>query len=241
MDSPVQNKKIQHWTTHIHGYNCKTEYTEGKKNICADMLSCLPHRPSESNDDNELSGPNITDKTFEVSMINSSNINLKTFAQYDHQITDNLHTKEELNLPCYDVVAEQTEQTKDKEILQLKEELQCGKASHTINSKYIVFDNVLYYLSKADSGPVIWLYSPKHLRKEVIEQYHNSNGHMGVDKTHDVIKTKFNTDGSCLSWIFWERENQSGLLVIRLIYIKLHRKKETKFWKKKSGLSGNPA
>ena len=40
------------------------------------------------------------------------------------------------------------------------------------------------------------------------------------------------TGGSCLSWIFWEHENQSGLLVIRLIYIKLYRKKETKFWKK---------
>ena len=77
MDSPVQNKKIQHWTTNIYGYSCKIEYIEGKKNVCADMLSCLPHRPSDSNDDNELSGHDITDKTFEVSMINSSYINPK--------------------------------------------------------------------------------------------------------------------------------------------------------------------
>ena len=40
---------------------------------------------------------------------------------------------------------------------------------------------------------------------------------------------------------FWEHENQSGLLVIQLIYIKLYRKKETKFWEKKSRLSRNPA
>ena len=40
------------------------------------------------------------------------------------------------------------------------------------------------------------------------------------------------TGGSRLSQIFWEHENQSSLLVIRLIYIKLYRKKETKFWKK---------
>ena len=96
MDSPVQNKKTQHWTTNIHGYNCKFESIEGKKNVCADMLSCLPHRPSDSNDDNELSGPDITNKTFEVSMINSSNINPKAFAQYDHQIIDNQCTREEL-------------------------------------------------------------------------------------------------------------------------------------------------
>ena len=49
------------------------------------------------------------------------------------------------------------------------------------------------------------------------------------------------TGGSRLSWIFWEHENQSGLLVIWLIYIKFYRKEETKFWKKKSGLSRNPA
>ena len=49
------------------------------------------------------------------------------------------------------------------------------------------------------------------------------------------------TGGSHLSQIFWEHENQSGLLVIQLIYIKLYRKKETKFWKNKSRLSGNPA
>ena len=74
MDFPVQNKKIQHWTTKILGYNYKIRHIECKKNVCADMLSCLPHRPSNSNGDNELSGPDITDKTFEVSMINSSNI-----------------------------------------------------------------------------------------------------------------------------------------------------------------------
>ena len=69
MDSPVQNKKIQHWTTSIHGYNCKIEYIEGKKNICGDKLSHLPHRPSDSNDDNELCGPDIICKAIEVSIV----------------------------------------------------------------------------------------------------------------------------------------------------------------------------
>ena len=62
MDSSSTEKKIQHWTTNIHGSNCKTEYIKGKKNVCADVLSHLSHRPSDSNDDNELSGPDITDK-----------------------------------------------------------------------------------------------------------------------------------------------------------------------------------
>ena len=33
MDSQVQKKKIQHWTTNICGHNCKIEYTEGKKKL----------------------------------------------------------------------------------------------------------------------------------------------------------------------------------------------------------------
>ena len=80
MDFPVQNKKIQHWTTNIQGYNYKIEYIEGKKNVCADILSHLAHRPSDSNDDNDPSSPDIIDKMFEVSMINSSNINPKNLA-----------------------------------------------------------------------------------------------------------------------------------------------------------------
>ena len=47
------------------------------------MLSCFPHRPSEGYYDNELSGPAMTYKIFKGSMINSSNINPKTFTQYD--------------------------------------------------------------------------------------------------------------------------------------------------------------
>ena len=141
----------------MHGNNCKIEYIEGKKNACADMLSCLSHRLPDSNDDNDLSVPGITDKMHEVSMINSSNINPKTLAQYNHQITDNQYTKEALNLSGYDLV---TEQTKDKELLKLKEKLKSGKASQVINSKYILLDNVLYYLSKGDSDPVIQLYIP---------------------------------------------------------------------------------
>ena len=61
MDSPLQNKKIEHWTTNIPGYNCKIEYIEGRKNVCTDMLSCLPHGPSDGDDANKLSGPGITD------------------------------------------------------------------------------------------------------------------------------------------------------------------------------------
>ena len=66
MESLIQNKKIQHWTTNLWGYNCTIEYIEGRMNICADMLSRLQHPISE---DSGCSDPDITDKTVEVNFI----------------------------------------------------------------------------------------------------------------------------------------------------------------------------
>ena len=87
-ESTTENKKIQCWTTNIRGYNCRIKYIKGKKYVCADLLSCLPHNSSGDNCDDrgELSGPDITDKTFDINLINSSNINPKDYAQYDQHI-----------------------------------------------------------------------------------------------------------------------------------------------------------
>ena len=87
----------------------------------------------------------------------------------------------------------------------------------TINDKFFI-PNLIHYLHSYIKGCHICQLS--HNEKPPARQ----------------VQTRINsnyTGGSCLSQIFWEHENQSGLLVIRLIYIKLYRKKETKFWKKK--------
>ena len=35
------------------------------------------------------------------------------------------------------------------------------------------------------------MYVPEHLRERVVGQYHNDNGHMGIDKTFDAIRQKY--------------------------------------------------
>ena len=46
-------------------YNCKIVYIEGKKNVCADLLSPCSHDSGYDNDDRaELSGPYNMNKTF---------------------------------------------------------------------------------------------------------------------------------------------------------------------------------
>ena len=187
MNSTIENKKIQYWTTNIRGYNCKIKYIEGKKNVCADMLSRLTHIDIDDNNET-LSGPDITDKTFEINFINSSTNDPKNFAQYEEITPDKQCSKEELTVPNFDIIAEQC---KDKELRKIKETLQNGQASQAINSKYMMLDNVLYYLSKADTDPVIRLYIPEQLKQSVILEYHDHNGYMGIDKTYDAIKGKY--------------------------------------------------
>ena len=85
-------------------------------NVCADMLSHLPNS-TDSFDNSGDSVPDITDRTFEVNLINSSDINPKRFVQYDHQYKDKQCYKEELEIPSFDFVIEQS---KDKELAQTK-------------------------------------------------------------------------------------------------------------------------
>ena len=144
LDSPIQNKKIHHWMTNLRGYNCSIKYIEVKKNVCVDMLSCLPH-PTDSFDNIGDSIPDITDRILEVNLINSGDINPKRFAQYDHQYENKQCNKEELEIPGFDLVIEQS---KDKEYVQLKERLQSEKISSSVASKYwiIYFYYVIYFL-----------------------------------------------------------------------------------------------
>ena len=124
--------------SNLRGDNCSVEYNEGKKNVCADVLSHLPH-PACSLDNSGDSVPDITDRTFEVNLINSSDVNPKGFAQYHHQYEDKQCNKEELEIPGFDLVIEQS---KDKELVQLNDRQQSEKMPSSVASKCIILDNI---------------------------------------------------------------------------------------------------
>ena len=122
-------------------------------------------------------------------MINSSNLRTKDFAQFSAPLGDDQPSREELTVPHHVMVIEQA---KDKVLLNLKEEIQSGKASSSVLSKHIILD-ILYYLSKPDTDPIIRLYLPRHIIKPVIMEYHDNNGHMGTDK--HMIQSNTSTTG----------------------------------------------
>ena len=52
-------------------------------------------------------------------------------------------------------------------------------------------NEIIYYLTQPDDEPLIRLYVPSQLRKNVPVQYHDDNGHMGVEKTFHAIQHKY--------------------------------------------------
>ena len=75
LDSPMQNKKIQLWALSIGGYNAKIEYIEGKKNVCVDLLSHMPHLGKEGTlerTSDPIKDLNMDDRTFEINLVNSN-------------------------------------------------------------------------------------------------------------------------------------------------------------------------
>lgn len=185
LDAPMQNRKIQLWALGIAGYNCKIEYIAGKANTCADLLS----RPVEAYDsvaNDIIIEPDISDNTLEINALNSNGFDPKAFASYNAEIQDT-HTPEKGFLG-FDIVSEQD---KDTEISDLKALLLKGKAGKSQEKKHILLEDVLYYISSPDDQPVLRLYVPKDLKQKVLLQFHDSNGHMGIDKTFDAIASKY--------------------------------------------------
>ena len=75
------------------------------------------------------------------------------------------------------------DQESDKDILDLKGRIKNGRVTKTEQKKFILIDEIVYYLSQPNDEPLIRLYVPSHLRKSVLVQYHDDNGHMGPEKT----------------------------------------------------------
>ena len=83
------------------------------------------------------------------------------------------------------------EQAKDKEIVDIKICLVTGEPSAAMKRRYIIENDVVYYLSHPDDSPTLRLYVPHHLHEAVVKQYHDDNGHMGVQKTFTGISQKY--------------------------------------------------
>lgn len=185
LESPMQNKKIQLWALGISGYNCKVEYIEGSSNSCADLLSRVTETSGNSCG-NFPEEPDVNDNAFEINALNSNHFRPKDFTV--SKSPKNHEAEKQDIMPDIDMVQEQA---KDEAIVEIITSLKKEKASASTEKKHIIVDDVLYYISNVDDDPSLRLYIPEQLKKSVVMQYHDHNGHMGIDKTFEAIKQKY--------------------------------------------------
>ena len=184
LESPIRNKTISLWALSIAGYNCKIEYLAGTDNSVADLLSRVPHLTTDQNE--LLNDPDISEKTYEISALNSNRFNPKEFARCRPDLNDKVK-KPTLNSTLNMV----EEQEKDETLLKIKDSLKNDTLSPSVAKKFIVLDNILYYISKTDTDPILRLYIPEHLKDKIMVEYHSTLGHLGMDKTHDAVHSKY--------------------------------------------------
>ena len=181
--SEQKNRKVQAWSLTLASYDCRIEYLKGTDNVCADLLS--RNYPAEMDETCEPEIPVMEEKTFEVNALNSNTFDPVKF------INVNIDPEEDTSLPSLEDFDNVNEQGKDRDIKEIKEKLENGRADKNLYRKYIIIDEVVYYLSQVDDEPNLRLYVPKHLQDKVLEQYHDLNGHMAVDKTFNAIRQKY--------------------------------------------------
>lgn len=85
------------------------------------------------------------------------------------------------------------QQHKNSEIVKLKTVLKHCDPGSKLLKRYIILNGILYYVSDPDDDPFLRIYIPNHLKQQIITQYHDKLGHMGVQKTFDNIR----------KWYYW--------------------------------------
>ncbi|CAG2228658.1 unnamed protein product [Mytilus edulis] len=175
------------WSLGISGYNCKIEYIAGETNYFADLLSRTPQSDDDKGISNETVDPDINDNTYEINTINSNKLNTRNFATCTVEQPDlpskETFQNEDLNMKL--------EQAKDLNIVKVKREIETGTARSSTQSQFMIIEDVVYFLSQPHIDPLIRLYVPEHLREDIVVQYHDNNGHLGIDKTYDSIKLRY--------------------------------------------------
>ena len=83
------------------------------------------------------------------------------------------------------------EQSKDDDISEIRSMILSGQESKDVQKHYLLVDGLVYFISNVDDDPRLRLFIPKHIRSFVVTQYHDQNGHMGVQKTFDSIRAKY--------------------------------------------------
>ena len=189
--SPSNNKKVQNWMMQLSSYACTIEHIKGTENTMADMLSRAPAPSVGPGKERQIPLPDlsepeieISDKAFHIQTLNSNKFTPKQFASFTRKpetMEDDLLSKQEVDMV--------EEQKKDPEIRQVIEDLKTKSGKN--RSRFLVDNEIVYYLSDPHGDPVMRLFVPIQLRAALVKAYHDENGHFGVDKCYKTLARSY--------------------------------------------------
>ena len=85
----------------------------------------------------------------------------------------------------------QLNNTKNPSIQLVFIQLQSGKDNKLVQKRFISIYQIIYYITNPEDEPITRLYVPAHIKEQVIKQYHDDNGHMGIHKVFESLKLKY--------------------------------------------------
>ena len=72
------------------------------------------------------------------------------------------------------------EHSLDNEASLIMKSLRTGSATNKLFKHYTIIEDTLYYISDTEDDPCLRLFIPEKFRGVVEKEYHDLNGHMGV-------------------------------------------------------------
>ena len=129
----------------------------------------------------------VNDNAFQIRVINYNETEPKQFASLTAEDSPK-EILEEIQFEGSDV---HVEQNKHPDLIVIRKQTQAENGPRLVKKRFVLIDEVLNFLSDPGDESKARSVIPKHLVPLVVRQYHDDNGHMGIDKTHDTIKQKY--------------------------------------------------
>ena len=180
----MANTKCQRWAILLDEYGCKIDYHKGSLNVRADFLSRLTARKVHQ-DKQDIAVINTDDQgTEDICLEMDSDENTETKGK------DAIETL--LSLPPKAGMVKL--QKEDHQLFQIIKALEAGTAADKVANEYVLEDNLLYHIAepvRLDPDHRLQLALPAVLLPEVLQAYHDRNGHLGIDKTYAHIRSRY--------------------------------------------------
>ena len=142
LEAEWTNKKIQQWVLNLSG-------------TCVDLLSRIPEQLEA---ESIHLAPGVDDRAYQVNVLNAHTLGNRPSLEENQ--TEDFVT---LSDPHWRGVIKSSQ--KDEEVLALRKKVKAGKAQ-----KYLIHEDILYYLSGAEEEPRLRMFVAKALRTEILEQ-----------------------------------------------------------------------